>query len=137
MLTKIFPTGHGNGYWPVEYLCSTNPFGKGARGHAPRVMSGNPSIIMRQIDVVPFKHKYTSGVHSFAQEDNPTDEEIREVMDETENLAFAGLPLSSRSILWVKHEHNGRTELHFLIPRQEVNTGKAFNAFPPGWQKKI
>lgn len=136
MLTKIFPTGQGNGYGPVDYLCSTNPFGRGARSQAPKVLGGNPSLIMRQIDAIPFKHKYTSGVHSFAPEDAPTDDQIREVMDATEELAFAGLPLSSRSILWVKHEHAGRRELHFLIPRQEVNTGKSFNAFPPGWQKK-
>lgn len=136
MLTKIFPTGQGRGYGPVEYLCSVNPFGRGEREKAPEVLSGNPALIRKQIDTIPFKHKYTSGVHSFAPEDKPTDEQIMEVIEATEELAFAGLPLSSRSILWVKHEHNGRIELHFLIPRQEVNSGKSFNAFPPGWQQK-
>lgn len=136
MLTKVFPTGEGWGYGPVEYLCAVNPFGKGERKKAPKVISGDPELIRRQIDAVPFKFKYTSGVHSFAPEDTPTEEQIMEVIEATEELAFAGLPTSSRSILWVKHEHTGRTELHFLIPRQEVNSGKSFNAFPPRWQQK-
>lgn len=136
MLTKVFSTGAGKGYGPVEYLCSANPFGRGERGKAPQVLSGNPKLIRMQIDAVPFRQKYTSGVHSFAPGDKPTDEQILEVIQAIEELAFAGLPSSSRSILWVRHEHTGRTELHFLIPRQEAKTGKSFNAFPPGWQKK-
>ena len=136
MLTKVFPTGEGHGYGPVEYLCAGNPFGGGEREKAPQVISGNPALIKRQIDAVPFKHKYTSGVYSFAPEDRQTDEQIMEIIAATEELVFAGLPLSSRSILWVQHEHARRTELHFLIPRQEVNSGKSFNAFPPGWQQK-
>ena len=59
------------------------------------------------------------------------------MIEEFEELAFAGLPLSSRSILWVQHSHVGRTELHFIISRQEPRTGKSFNAFPPGWQKRF
>lgn len=136
MLTKVFPTGQGRGFGPVEYLCSSNPFGRGEREKAPQILSGDPALIKRQIDANPYKYKYTSGVHSFAPEDRPTDDQLMEVIEATEDLAFAGLPLSSRSILWVKHENAGRTELHFLIPRQEVNSGKAFNAFPPGWQQK-
>lgn len=136
MLTKVFPTGECWGYGPIEYLCAVNPFGQGERKKAPKAISGNPELIRRQIDSVPFKFKYTSGVHSLAPDDKPTEEQIMEVIEATEELAFAGLPISSRSILWVKHEHTGRTELHFLIPREEVNSGKSFNAFPPGWQQK-
>ena len=90
-----------------------------------------------QIDMVPFKWKYSSAVFSFAKEDNPNASQLVEVIDALEELAFAGLPLSSRSALWVLHEENGRKDLHFIIPRQEVHTGKALNAFPPGWQKKF
>lgn len=136
MLMKIFPTGNGCGYGPVEYLCSENPFGRGTRSIPPQVMSGDPSMMIRLIDSSPYAIKYTSGVISHAKEDNPTNEQLIEEIQAIENLAFAGLPESSRTILWVKHKHAGRIELHFLIPRQEVITGKSFNAFPPGWQKK-
>ena len=35
----------------------------------------------------------------------------------------------------MRHSHAGHHELHFVIPRVELAAGKAFNAFPPGWQK--
>ena len=137
MLIKVFPKGTGRGYGPVEYAISPNPFGKGQRQTSPIVKKGDPQQMIHQIDAVPFKWKYTSGAICFAKEDNPSDEQINYLIEDFEQLAFAGLPLSSRSILWVQHEENGRKELHFILPRQEVHTGKSFNAFPPGWEKKF
>ncbi len=136
MIIKFFPTGTGSGYGPVEYLCSENPFGMGKREIAPVILRGDPKLMQMLIDAVPFKRKYTSGVISFAIEDAPTEEQLNKLMDEFEELAFAGLPLSSRSILWVKHEHMGRVELHFLTPRQELHSGRSFNICPPSWRKK-
>ena len=137
MLIKVFPRGTGGGYGPVEYAISHNPFGNGERNTCPIIKKGDPQMMMQQIDAVPFKWKYSSGVISFAKEDNPSEEQIARLMEDFEQLALAGLPLSSRSILWVQHEENGRKELHFILPRQEVHTGKSFNAFPPGWEKKF
>lgn len=136
MLMKVFPYGQGGGHAPVHYAISDNPFGRGKRSVSPRILKGDASMMLLQIDAVPFQWKYSSGALSFAIEDNPNMEQISSVIDKFEELAFAGLPLSSRSILWVLHEENGRNDLHFIIPRQEVHTGKSFNAFPPGWQKK-
>jgi hypothetical protein len=56
-------------------------------------------------------------------------------MDNFEAVAFAGLQPDQYNILWVRHSHAGHHELHFVIPRMELSTGKAFNAFPPGWEK--
>jgi hypothetical protein len=50
-------------------------------------------------------------------------------------VAFAGLEPDQRNILWVRHQHSGHHELHFLIPRLELSSGKDFNACPPGWHK--
>ncbi len=136
MLIKFFSTGIGAGYGPVEYLCALNPFGRGARKGAPVVLRGDASMMRMQIDAVPFKRKYTSGVISFAKEDAPSMAQQNEVIDNFEDLAFAGLPMSSRSTLWVRHEDNDRVELHFLTPRQEVHSGKSLNICPPSWVKK-
>lgn len=35
-------------------------------------------------------------------------------------------------ILWVMHRNEGNIELHFLAPKMEATTGKAFNIAPPG-----
>lgn len=137
MLVKVFKHGTGAGYGPVHYVTSTAPFGKEERHIAPYIIKGDPHLMIRQIDTVPFKWKYSSGVISFAPDDKPTKEQLNALIEEFEELAFAGLPLSSRSILWVQHSHVGRTELHFIIPRQEPHTRKSFNAFPPGWQKRF
>ena len=137
MLIKVFNKGQGAGYGPVEYVCALNPFEKGERTTPPQVIKGDPKMMRMQIDAVPFAWKYSSGVVSFAKEDAPTESQLGEMMDHFEELAFAGLPLSSRSIMWVSHKHTGRQELHFVIPRQEVHSGKSFNAFPPGWEKKF
>ena len=56
-------------------------------------------------------------------------------MDDFETLAFAGLEADQRNALWVRHVHAGHHELHFVIPRVELASGKAFNPCPPGWQK--
>ena len=56
-------------------------------------------------------------------------------MDSFEAVAFAGLEEDQRNILWVRHGHAGHPELHFVIPRVELGSGKAFNPCPPGWQK--
>ena len=64
-----------------------------------------------------------------------TPEQEERVMDDFEALAFAGLEADQRNILWVRHVHAGHHELHFVIPRVELASGKAFNPCPPGWQK--
>nr|WP_232221531.1 relaxase/mobilization nuclease domain-containing protein [Desulfovibrio sp. 6_1_46AFAA] len=46
-------------------------------------------------------------------------------------MAFAGLEPDQRNILWVQHSHAGHHELHFVIPRVELSSGKAFNPCPP------
>ena len=56
-------------------------------------------------------------------------------MNDFEAVAFAGLEPDQRNILWVRHYHAGHHELHFVIPRVELSSGKAFNPCPPGWQK--
>ena len=69
------------------------------------------------------------------KDDKVSEEQEEEVMDAFEQVAFAGLEADQRNILWVRHTHAGHHELHFLIPRLELSSGKDFNACPPGWQK--
>ena len=55
------------------------------------------------------------------------------IMDGFERVAFAGgLQPDQYSILWVRHQHAGHHELHFLVPRVELVTGKSLNIAPPG-----
>ncbi|MGB5632953.1 MAG: relaxase/mobilization nuclease domain-containing protein [Waterburya sp.] len=136
MLVKFFARGTGGGRGPVEYITRRDDPSTGQlRSPAPEVLRGNPVITRRLIDGLEFKHKYRSGVLSFATEDAPNDQQIEALIDSFEKYAFAGLNPDAYNTLWVKHTHteNNRVELHFVTPRVELYTGKSLNIAPPGW----
>ena len=79
---------------------------------------------------------YTSGVIAWSKSDNPTDAEVSEVLDEFEKHAFAGLQPNQYHFTAVLHEEDdGSKHVHFLVPRIELETGKALNIAPPGHEK--
>lgn len=138
MLIKFFARGRGGGRGPTEYLTGEQVKVDGQlkrRDPPPEVLRGNPDTTRALIDHCRHKHRYTSGVVAFAAEDAPTEEQQRQVMDDFETLAFAGLDADQYDILWVRHQHEGNTELHMVVPRQELTTGKAMNIAPPGHAK--
>ena len=55
-------------------------------------------------------------------------------MDHFERLAFAGLDPTQYDMLWVRHTHEDRVELHFCTPRLELTSGRSLNIAPPGYQ---
>ena len=146
MIVKTFARGIGAGRGPVDYCISTfvavvDPITKKKTGEIkertppPVIMRGDPSETVKLIDSSQNIWKYTSGVIAFADTDAPTLEEQNAVIDSFEEMAFAGLEKDQYLSLWVKHEHEGNVELHFVTPRTELATGKALNIAPPGHEK--
>jgi hypothetical protein len=129
MLMKVFKHGKGSGKAPINYLTNT----RGREHSPPEVKRGDPQLCKEMIDGIERQWRYTSGVLSFAPEDAPTETELEKVMDEFEQVAA---PEAEAYFLWVKHTHTetGRTELHFVSPREELTTGKSLNIAPPNWQ---
>lgn len=136
MLIKFFACGRGCGSGPVDYVCGQFNHHGHARKPEPQILYGEPEVIRRVIDAIPFRHKYSSGVISFASEDAPSVAQQEEVIRNFERTAFPGMEGNQYSILWVRHEHEGRVELHFVIPRMELLSGNAYNPAPPSWQKR-
>jgi hypothetical protein len=133
MIVGFSKHGKGGGYAPVTYLTSDrNPDGT-SRTPEPTVLRGNPRVVRELIDDLPYKFKYTSGVLSFEEKPWEVLPEVQEsIMDSFETMAFAGLAEEQRPpVLWVRHEHAGRLELNFLIPRVEPLSGKSLNIAPP------
>lgn len=131
---------------PLAYLLGDNNRAGAKRTPAPVVLRGDPDIARRLIDTSPHRWKYTSGVLSFSAGEQITPEMERKLMDEFEAVAFAGLSPDRYHIVWIRHAHLGREELHFLTPRLELVTGKSLNIAPPGrasrqlfdtWRSKI
>lgn len=136
MYIKVFPRGKGGGSGPVDYATRLDdPQTRKPRQVAPDVVKGEPEQTRRLIDSIDNKWKYTSGVMSWSPGEVVTPEQESELIREFEQVAFAGLEEHQYNCLWVRHEHAGHHELHFIIPRVELESGKAMNAFAPGWQK--
>jgi len=48
---------------------------------------------------------------------------------------FFGSDPTQYDVLWVRHTHEDRVELHFCTPRLELTSGRSLNIAPPGYQK--
>ena len=124
MLLKFFRHGTGDGSKAMDYLL------KNSADEPKQVIRGDSGLTLDIIQSVPFKQKYKSGVLSF--EESEIDPNIAEaIMEGFEQTIFCGIE-DDCNILWVEHRDKGRMELHFIIPRIHLGTGKAFN---PYWHK--
>ncbi|NNV22492.1 hypothetical protein EHE22_18940 [Ochrobactrum pseudogrignonense] len=151
MLIKLFRNGQGSGSGPVDYLIERDVVAydqhrnairdeRGevmlfAREPLPEVLRGDADRMRSLIDACPHQWTYRAGVIAFTAEDAPSHDQQRQVMDAFESLAFAGLEADQRDMLWVRHTHEGRVELHFVTPRMELVSGRSLNIAPPGYQK--
>ncbi len=151
MLIKFFRNGQGGGAGPVGYLIAREVRAydenrnamrdeKGQtlmveRDPLPEVLRGNAERMESLIDSCPHQWTYRAGVLSFTAEDAPTQRQQQIAMDAFEDLAFAGLEPDQHEILWVRHTHERRVELHFLTPRMELENGRSLNIAPPGYQR--
>ena len=151
MLIKFFKNGQGGGAAPVNYLIEREVVAYDDNRNAlrdsqgkvlmferkplPEVLHGDPNQMRHLIDACEHQWSYRAGVIAFTGEDAPSDDQQREVMKQFDDLAFAGLEPDQTSILWVRHTHEDRVELHFVTPRMELTTGKSLNIAPPNYQK--
>jgi len=131
---KVFAHGRGNGAKAINYVI--DPLRKGREESPPEVLRGDPEAVQRVIGSTDRVWKYTSGVLSWAPQDKVSPQLEKEVMDDFEKFAFAGLEPDQYSILWVRHSHAGHHEMHFIIPRTELRSDKAMNPCPPNWHKQ-
>ena len=104
----------------------------------PLVLEGDPKQIVALCDSLSFKNRYTSAVLSFSEEEtahiaaNPGMK--AEILEDLREFAYAGVKSDDcKPMLVVQHEHTGRLELHYLIPRVSLESGKYFNPFPPNY----
>ena len=118
MLIKFFRNGQGGGSGPVDYLVERDVVAydqnrnairderdeRGdvmlfAREPLPEVLRGDADRMRALIDACPHQWTYRAGVIAFTAEDAPNDGQQRQVMDDFERLAFAGLDADQRDIL--------------------------------------
>jgi hypothetical protein len=136
MLIKMLRHGTGSAARAASYVLDEKDHMNIVRPHV-EVLCGDPHLFAKIADSSPFKHKYTSAVIAFAEEDQPTDIEIKDVLKQFEALAFSGLEPDQYHMTAVLHqEPNGSKHIHILVPRLELRSGKAMNIAPPGLFQK-
>ncbi len=132
MLIKMLRHGTGSAARAAAYVLDEKDHMNIVRPHV-EVLCGDPHLFAKIADSSPFKHKYTSAVIAYAEEDRPTDVEIKDVLKQFEALAFSGLEPGQYHMTAVLHqEPNGSKHIHILVPRLELRSGKAMNIAPPG-----
>jgi len=102
------------------------------------VRRGDPVFFANLADSLNYTNPYSSAVIAFAPQDEPTDEQIEEVIENFKRTAWAGLEDQDFCVLVVEHRRkDGKgTHLHFLIVNYHIGRKKHYNPAPPGWQKR-
>lgn len=148
MIVKFSKHGKGKASGVLDYLLKE----KGSKGtlvprlHA-KVLYGDPVLTEHLIDTTSHKTKYKSGYLSFSERaDEISEADKKRIMQEFEAVIFCGLESDQYDILWVEHADKdiddihpiGRLELNFVIPCQELRSGKAFQPYyEPADQKRV
>lgn len=132
MLIKFLKHGKGHAQLAASYLIDEVDHLNRKRAEV-QVLAGDPQTFGAICDAIPHKWKYTSAVIAWSVEDDLSPEQIKEVLFEFEQHAFAGLKPHRYHMLAVMHqEDNGSKHVHVLVPRIDLETGKSLNIAPPG-----
>ena len=132
MLIKMLRHGTGSAARAAAYVLDEKDHMNIVRPHV-EVLCGDPHLFAKIADSSPFKHKYTSAVIAFTEEDQPTAVEIKDVLKQFEALAFSGLEPDQYHMTAVLHqEPNGSKHIHILVPRLELRSRRSMNIAPPG-----
>ncbi len=133
MIVKFFSRGSGGGDSPVNYLLGEDRSREGAS-----ILRGNAEITKELINSTDYSRRYTSGALSFEESHKSiTADQKNKIMNDFEKTLFAGLQPDQYNILWVQHTDKGeRLELNFLIPNQELRSGKRLQPFYVGSDMK-
>ena len=105
-------------------------------GETITTLRGNPELVAKLGDSLSYKNKYRSAVIAWHPDDKPSKQEIEDVLNDFERLAFAGLDPSQYTFLAVQHtEKDGTPHVHIITPRHDMINDKSLNIAPPGWQR--
>ena len=133
MMIKFHKAG-ASGRAAAEYLEGDKDHQGRPREHV-EVLRGDPFRVGQIVDSLDFKHRRTAGVIAWAPADNPTPEQIDEVLDNFERLAWSGLDPDRYAWSAVRHDDpSGGVHVHIMAARVDLQTGKSLNIAPPTWQ---
>jgi len=122
MVVKFFGNKKGGSGASVDYLLNERQEAKTAR-----TLKGDPQLTKDLIRSIERKQKVCVGVLSF-EEKNIPEADKHKLMEEFEKTLLPDMQ-GRYNVLWVEHTDKGRLELNFVIPKVELETGKALNPY--------
>ena len=129
MINKTFKGGrtHQGAKGTIAYLLNFR-----VEEGTSKILEGSPKLTENIIELASqkFQWSWSSGVLSF--EETLTEEQKMKIIQEHKKVFGAGLE-ENLNFLYINHEDKNRTEIHYIIPRIELSSGKSFN---PYWVKK-
>ena len=135
MHIKFLEHGKGSAAFASAYLLDELDH-KGQVRAGIEVLRGDATTFNAICNASPHLWKYTSGVIAWSKRDDPTDEQIQEVLNNFEKHAFAGLEQSQYHLFAVLHtDDDGSKHIHVLTPRLDIQSGKSLNIAPPGHER--
>lgn len=105
------------------------------RDPVPELLEGDPIQMRALCDSLAYKNKYTSAVLSFTKEEtdkiNSTPGMKEALIEELRGFVYAGFKSDdAKALLVVQHSHLDRLELHYMVPRVNLESGLSFSPFP-------
>jgi hypothetical protein len=132
MIVRIFKSGVSNGEAPVKYLLGDRDHTGELRSVKPEVLEGDPQTTIDVINTIQRKHKYISGCMAFRDTEKPSKTQMYNLIDDFKQTFCPGLSSDNFNSLFVLHQEKGNVEIHFVIPGQELSSGRRMNIHPPG-----
>ena len=131
MMIKIFKQGTKDGSDHINYLFNESKH----QGYKPELVKGLPFLTRSICQSITNKNKFVAGVLSFNEGETLSEEKQLRLIEMFETT-FAPFKDRTRvNFLWVRHYDKGRLELHFITPRIDLKTNKAFNIHPSNSSK--
>lgn len=130
----IKPTAKSTKSDPISYLLSMKDYKGNVRSVKPEVLMGDEFNIRESIKNNPRKGKYTSGVIAFADDENPSTEEINYVCQKFLDTFLPGEAQDRVPYLLVAHRDKGNLEIHYVVAKEWIKDNgvtRSFNMDPP------
>lgn len=128
MIIKVFNQGSSNGSRHIDYLLNVDSH----VGHHPEIVCGDAALTKAVIKSTDRKLKYTAGVISFKKGEDLSELQQLKLIEEFKT-AFAPFDDPARtSFLFVRHRDKDRLELHWIVAKQDLKTGRSWSIFVPG-----
>ena len=127
MIVRFFKTGISRGEAPINYLLGNTNHEGVQRSEAPVVLEGIPELTVDLINGIQRKFKYSSGCLAFRPDEQPTREELHNILGKFKSVVAPSLSADSINSLFVLHHDppDKKTGLagfhiHFILPMVRV-----------------